>query len=136
MFSRMLNNSQDLPTWDEMQMRSPCEMVPQVDYDMYDDSRQVGNPTPNANSTVVQELTPIQKDINFTQGWLKTQIGKYVKIEFLIGTNMFIDREGVLEEVGVSYVVIREAGSDDLVLCDIYSIKFVRIFKPIGDRPR
>lgn len=71
---------------------------------------------------------PVQTDINYTQGYLQTQIGRYVKIDFLIGTNMFIDREGTLVDVGISYVIIREPETDDLVLCDIYSIKFVKIF--------
>lgn len=68
-------------------------------------------------------------DTQYTQGWLTTQIGQRVKIEFLIGTNMLIDREGTLVDVGISYVIINEVETDDLLLCDIYSIKFVRIYK-------
>lgn len=67
-------------------------------------------------------------DIGYTQGWLRTQIGQRVKIEFLIGTNMLIDREGTLLDVGISYIIIREVDTDDLLMCDIYSIKFVRIY--------
>ncbi|MHB1391879.1 MAG: hypothetical protein ACYCYE_02190 [Clostridia bacterium] len=71
--------------------------------------------------------TPVL-DIQYTQGYLKTQIGRRVKIEFLIGTNMLIDREGTLIDVGISYIIIREVETDDLLLCDIYSIKFVRFY--------
>jgi len=67
-------------------------------------------------------------DTEYTQGWLRTQIGKRVKIEFLIGTNMLVDREGTLVDVGISYVIINEVETDDLLLCDIYSIKFVRVY--------
>lgn len=67
-------------------------------------------------------------DVEFTAGYLRTQIGKRVKVEFLIGTNMLVDREGTLVDVGVSYIIIREAETDDLLLCDIYSIKFVRFY--------
>ncbi|MDK2918743.1 MAG: hypothetical protein PWQ37_1476 [Candidatus Petromonas sp.] len=77
----------------------------------------------------IEPGAPVQQDISYTQGYLKTKIGKYIKVEFLIGTNMLIDREGVLLEVGISYIVIREAGTNDELMCDIYSIKFVRIFK-------
>lgn len=70
---------------------------------------------------------PVQDDINYTQGYLKTKIGEYVKIEFLIGTNLFIDKEGVLKDVGISYVVIEEAGTGNDLMADIYSIKFVSI---------
>jgi len=71
--------------------------------------------------------SPVQQDINYTQGYLKTQIGKKVLISFLIGTNTYQDRTGILESVGISYVILREEGNTKL-LCDIYSIKFVRIF--------
>lgn len=71
--------------------------------------------------------TPVM-DIEYTQGYLRSQIGARIKIEFLIGTNMLIDREGTLVDVGISYVIIREVETDDLLLCDIYSIKFVRFY--------
>ncbi|WDC84410.1 hypothetical protein PL321_00895 [Caloramator sp. mosi_1] len=72
---------------------------------------------------------PTLKNINFTQAYLRTQIGKKVKIDFLIGTNLFIDKEGILLEVGVSYIVIRETTSNAKVMCDFYSIRFVTIFE-------
>jgi len=79
---------------------------------------------------------PVQDDVLYTQGFLRTQIGQYVKIEFLIGTNMLIDREGILTKVGISYIVLKESGTNDDLMCDIYSIKFVRIFdKPEEDAP-
>jgi hypothetical protein len=68
-------------------------------------------------------------DTQYTQGYLRTQIGSRVKIEFLIGTNMLVDREGTLVDVGISFVIINEVDTDDLLLCDIYSIKFVRFYK-------
>ncbi|MCB2294436.1 hypothetical protein LGK95_13045 [Clostridium algoriphilum] len=76
----------------------------------------------------VSATTSIINNPLYTQGWLIAHIGKYIKIEFLIGSNMLIDREGILQEVGISYIIIKETGTNDLVLCDIYSIKFVRVF--------
>lgn len=70
---------------------------------------------------------PVQQDINYTQGFLRTRIGRRVLISFLIGTNTYQDRTGVLERVGISYVILREPEGTEL-LCDIYSIKFVRVF--------
>ena len=40
---------------------------------------------------------------------------------------MLVDREGTLIDVGISYIILREPETDDL-LADIYSIKFVRIY--------
>ena len=50
-----------------------------------------------------------------------------MRVEFLIGTNNLTDRTGILEDVGVSYILLRSIESRNLLYCDIYSIKFVSI---------
>ena len=72
--------------------------------------------------------SPTELGTEYTQGYLKTIIGKRVKIFFLIGTNIIQDRDGILTDVGISYVIIRELETNYLILCDIYSIKFVTIY--------
>lgn len=72
--------------------------------------------------------SPVQQDINYTQGYLRTQIGKRVRITFLLGTGTLQDRTGILENVGISYVIIRNLETNSKELADIYSIKFVEIF--------
>lgn len=52
-----------------------------------------------------------------------------MRIEFLIGSGAMTDRSGTLLQVGASYILIRLIDSDDIMMCDIYSIKFVTIFK-------
>ncbi|MDF2505779.1 MAG: hypothetical protein K0R06_3274 [Clostridium sp.] len=49
-------------------------------------------------------------------------------MQFLLGTNSFQDRTGILEEVGISYVIIRNEETNTNELCDLYSIKFVDFF--------
>ena len=63
----------------------------------------------------------------YTPAFLRQQIGKIVRVEFLIGTNNLVDRIGILEDVGVSYILLRSIESNTLVYCDLYSIKFVTI---------
>jgi hypothetical protein len=63
----------------------------------------------------------------FTPGFLRTQIGRRMRVEFLLGTNLLTDRTGTLVAVGASYIVLKLVDSDDLMMCDIYSIKFVTI---------
>ena len=63
----------------------------------------------------------------YTPGFLKTQIGKLMRVEFLIGTNNMVDRIGFLSEVGASYILLRSLENDSIVYCDIYSIKFITI---------
>jgi hypothetical protein len=64
----------------------------------------------------------------FTAGYLKTQIGRKVRVEFLIGVSSMTDRTGTLTGVGASYILIRPEETDDIMLCDLYSIKFVTFF--------
>ena len=63
----------------------------------------------------------------YTPAFLKEQIGKLMRVEFLIGTNNLVDRIGFLEDVGASYILLRSVENDSLVYCDIYSIKFITI---------
>ncbi|MFL0194365.1 hypothetical protein ACJDU8_02060 [Clostridium sp. WILCCON 0269] len=72
--------------------------------------------------------SPINQDINYTQGYLKTQIGKRIRATFLLGTATLQDRTGVLENVGISYIILRNEETNTRELADIYSIKFVVIF--------
>ncbi|WDV44775.1 hypothetical protein PV797_14785 [Clostridiaceae bacterium M8S5] len=72
---------------------------------------------------------PVLGDKNYLQGYLKTLIGKYIRVDFLIGSNTFLDKEGVLTNVGVDHIILREPQTDDLVIADMYSIKFVKVFE-------
>ena len=63
----------------------------------------------------------------YTPAFLREQIGKLMRVEFLIGTNTMTDRIGILEDVGASYILLRSFENDSLVYCDIYSIKFITI---------
>lgn len=78
--------------------------------------------------TIPGPSTMTTDNILFTPGYMRTQIGRRVKVEFLLGTNMLVDREGTLEAVGADYIIIQEAETDDLLLCDLFSIKFVKFF--------
>jgi hypothetical protein len=78
---------------------------------------------------------PVMLDTQYTQGFLRTQIGKKVRVTFLLGTNTLQDRVGVLKSVGISYIIIAETESNTDVLGDIYSIKFVDIFPEAPTAP-
>ena len=86
------------------------------------DRRLTGKPViTNANSPEI-----LTNNI-YTPAFLRQQIGKLVRVEFLIGTNNLVDRVGILEDVGASYILLRSLESNSMVYADIYSIKFVTI---------
>jgi hypothetical protein len=81
-----------------------------------------------ASSSGVETPTTVESPY-YTAGFLRNFVGQNMRVEFLIGTTgALVDRVGVLVEVGASYIVLRPYLSDDLLMCDLYSIKFVTIY--------
>ena len=80
------------------------------------ETRQTQNNTPEVLTNPI-----------YTPGFLRTQIGKLMRIEFLIGTNNMVDRVGFLEEVGTSYILLRSFEGDTMIYADLFAIKFITI---------
>ena len=81
----------------------------------------------NRNVQINQNSPEILTNPIYTPAFLREQIGKLMRVEFLIGTNNLVDRIGILEDVGASYILLRSFENDSLVYCYIYSIKFITI---------
>ena len=81
----------------------------------------------NRNININQNSPEILTNPIYTPAFLREQIGKLMRVEFLIGTNTMTDRIGILEDVGASYILLRSFENDSLVYCDIYAIKFITI---------
>ena len=81
----------------------------------------------NRNVEINQNTPEILTNSIYTPAFLREQIGRLMRVEFLIGTNNMVDRIGILQDVGASYILLRSVENDSLVYCDIYSIKFVTI---------
>ena len=81
----------------------------------------------NRNVNINQNSPEILTNNIYTPAFLRQQIGRLMRVEFLIGTNNMTDRIGILEDVGASYILLRSFENDSLIYCDIYSIKFITI---------
>ncbi|WP_113673295.1 hypothetical protein [Vallitalea guaymasensis] len=79
------------------------------------------------NDTIPRPLPPVITNPAYLQGYLRTKIGKFMKVNFLLGTGTFIDKDGILKEVGVDHIVLRDIKTGEDVIGDLYSIKFVEI---------
>lgn len=90
-------------------------------------SRQTNNNLLEQNLLQGQIIPETLKNTVYTPAFLRKHIGRLVKVEFLIGTTYLEDRTGILLEVGASYIVLRSVQDNNLLYCDIYSIKFVTI---------
>lgn len=65
---------------------------------------------------------------------LAENIGAYVVVEFLIGTDRITRKQGYIYHVGTSYITLYDDDSDNFILCDIFSVKFVYFYLP-GQKP-
>lgn len=91
--------------------------------------------------TRVRFTTPKQENFNSPemqgsiQKILADNIGQYVVVEFLIGVDRIVRKQGILYFVGTSYVTLFDDMSNNYIVCDLYSIKFVYFYYP-GERPK
>lgn len=90
-------------------------------------SEETVNQRENRQVEINQNSPEILTNPIYTPAFLREQIGKLMRVEFLIGTNNLVDRIGILEDVGASYILLRSFENDSLVYCDIYAIKFITI---------
>ena len=105
-------------------------MQPQPTQRMEPSNQQAGRSIPPVTSTLPMMPTTLDSTY-YTAGLLRKYIGSLVRVEFLIGsTAPLIDRTGVLQDVGASYIILRpsDAPENDLI-CDLFSIKFVNVIR-------
>lgn len=97
----------------------------------------------NANMMAGQESginTPTPPDFNTPamegslQQFLADNLGEYVVVEFLIGTQTLVQKAGILYAVGTSVMTLYQELSQTFITCDLFSIKFVTFYLP-GHRP-
>ena len=68
------------------------------------------------------------ESLQYMNGFLRTQGGRPVQVDFLVGTNSIVTRSGILLAVGANFILINETETDDILACDFYNIKFVRFY--------
>ncbi len=83
-------------------------------------------PQPNNMQISNQENLLQFQSMGNMNSFLRTQIGKSVSVQFLVGTNTLVEKSGTLLGVGSNYIVLKENGSGDILVCDFDNIKFVR----------
>jgi hypothetical protein len=81
---------------------------------------------PNNGFAADNAMPETLRDTTYVPGFLRSQIGKTVRVEFYVG-NAMTDRVGVLVEVGASYILLREFSGAATIMCDLFAIKFVTI---------
>lgn len=87
----------------------------------------------SGSSDITQMITDFSKpypvtaeSIQYMNGFIRTQIGRRVQIQFLMGNAELIEKDGFLLGVGANYILINEIGTNDITACDFFNIKFIR----------
>lgn len=68
------------------------------------------------------------EDLQYMNGFLRTQIGKNAQVDFLIGSNKMVTQSGRLVGVGLNYILLQEYDTESILTCDFFNIKFVRFY--------
>ena len=82
--------------------------------------------------------TPPAEDFNTTalqgsmQQVLADNIGKYVTVEFLIGTDLLQTKTGYIYDVGIGYLALYDDLTTNYIVCDVFAIKFVTFIAPVN----
>lgn len=93
---------------------------------------QTGTAATNESRQMITEYSqpfPVTAEsIQYLNGFMRTQVGRKIEIQMLVGSDSLITKTGYLLGVGANYILINEIGTGNLMSCDFYNIKFVRYF--------
>lgn len=66
--------------------------------------------------------------VQYLNGIFRTQIGRYVKVSQLVGSNTMEEFEGYLIGVGINYVILQDYLTGNIRILDIYGIKSMYVY--------
>lgn len=68
------------------------------------------------------------QSVQALNGFLRTQIGRYMRIEQLIGSNTIQDRYGFLVGVGSNFIILQEITTGNIMVLDIFSVRLTYVY--------
>lgn len=71
------------------------------------------------------DVLDMPQDMN---GYLAAQVGKHIMAHFVAGGSNVFEVDGILQKVGKNYMVVKDIQNGDLITCDFYCVRFVRIY--------
>ena len=125
------DSAKDTGTEDYSDMTS-SNQLPYQSYPLTSDSGADTSAAGTEGLEPIQEYNqpfPITAEsIQYLNGFLRSQIGRRVTIEFLVGNNCLVTRDGFLLAVGANFILINPTDTDDIMACDFFNIKFIKIY--------
>lgn len=128
--------TQQPPTMSQSTTQMPSSTNPPTFSSPITPQQQI--PSTSTQPTTSNELEPIMpydqpfpvtaESIEYLNGFLRTQLGRRVRLEFIVGTSNLESRDGILLAVGANFILINLENSNDLMACDFYNLKFVTFY--------
>lgn len=127
------------PAKSEPPVKSVSATVSPISYDQmtpYLDQKSVNT---NANQPYItipqtpmttRELTETIDitDVQSYLGFLRTQIGRYMRVEQLMGSNIVETRYGFLVGIGSNFIILQEITSGNIMVVDLFTIRLTYIY--------
>ncbi|MBR5230253.1 MAG: hypothetical protein IKW01_05275 [Firmicutes bacterium] len=66
--------------------------------------------------------------VQYMNGFLRTQIGRGVLVQQLIGSGNTVDRYGFLVGMGNNYLLLQDFSDGNIMVIDFYTVKYVYIY--------
>lgn len=67
-------------------------------------------------------------DVQAFTGFLSTQIGRYMRVEQLIGSNIMEERFGFLVGIGTNFIILQEITTGNIMVIDLFTIRMTYIY--------
>ena len=83
---------------------------------------------PMENHNLPQSL----KNSAFLPAYLSKYVGKLIRTDSFIG-NRTVTKIGVLKAVGENFIVLKPYRSNDILICDLHSIKYITVANQMSD---
>ncbi len=84
-----------------------------------------------ANALLPSEYKEVinYNNVQYVNGFFRTQIGRYVKVECLVGSDQIMVKHGYLIGVGLDYILLQEPSvRGNILSIDFWSVKFMYIY--------
>ena len=135
---------QNMPMQPMIQQQAPQNMPQQhftmpLTYEQMTPYMSLTRMTPAENSpmfTVPQTPMTTQEfqetidstDVQSYLGFMRTQMGRYMRIEQLMGSNNVEQRFGFLVGLGTNYIILQEITSGNIMVVDLFTIRLTYIY--------
>lgn len=83
-----------------------------------------------ANPLLPEEYSEVldYNSLQYLNGIYRTQIGRYVRVQQLVGSDTLEEHVGFLIGVGINYIILQEHSNKNIRILDIYGIKSMYVY--------